>query len=211
MDEHPIAHVPDEIAHQWMREDCAALDAARQAREDNLMNVIIQTSSAAVLAIPGLFIAADVDVPKFKDAWPIYVGTLAFALAFAGACIEQVLSGKAYEAQKRVVEKYYSKKSPRTSDQRAIGRADLARNVALAIFAVAVSLGALGLAQFARGSDGKAASSSAQSVPSSVPGTDTTDADAPAVNSAASTVPRNKVEPGNNSTAASVPEERKVK
>lgn len=156
MNEHPIAHIPDATAYEWMREDCAALDAARQAREDNLMNVIVQTSSAAVLAIPGLFIASGSAIPLFETAWPVYVGTVAFALAFGSACIEQVLSGKAYQAQKRVVEQYYLKRSDQTSDKRAISRADFARNAALVFFAIAVSLASLGLAQFARGSNGKA-------------------------------------------------------
>lgn len=153
MSDHPIAHVPTQQAHEWMRAECAALDAARQAREDNLMNVIIQTSSAAVLAIPALFLASETPMPAFAEAWPVYVGTAAFGLAFACACLEQILSGMAYRAQRDVVQKYYAQESEKTCDEATVGRADLVRSLALAIFAIAVSLGGLGLAQFARGID----------------------------------------------------------
>jgi hypothetical protein len=179
---HPVAHLDSEKVHEWMRSECAVLSAARQAREDKLMDVVIQTSSAALLAIPGFLVASGRGLPSIAHSWMLAAGAIAFALSFASGCIEQILSSRAYKAQRRIVQKYYTQLSEQTLDEPAIRRADLARRSALIIFTIAVSLGALGLLQVARDPNGKptaASTAAAAAAASSAASAAACDADLP--------------------------------
>lgn len=55
-DPHPIAHISGIQCYEWMREECAALDLARQQREDNVVSLVTTISATALLGIPGLLV-----------------------------------------------------------------------------------------------------------------------------------------------------------
>jgi hypothetical protein len=165
---HPLAYVDPEKAYEWMQSQCAALMSARQAREDKLIDIVIQTSSAALLAIPGFLVASGKGLPTFTHSWLLASGALAFLISFMLGCTEQILSGKAYRAQRDVLENYYAQKSNIVVNEGANRRTDSARVAALTVFAAAVILSALGLLQVARETNdyaSTAASSSSSPAP----------------------------------------------
>jgi hypothetical protein len=185
---HPVAHLDPEKVHEWMRSECAVLTAARQAREDKLMDVVIQTSSAALLAIPGFLVASGKGLPSIANSWMLAAGASAFTMSFVCACFEQVLSSRAYKAQRQVVQDYYTQQSEETSDKTAIRRADLARRSALTMFTIAVSLGAFGLLQVARDSNGKPTTTTTTTTAAAAPSTATA---APAASTASTALATN--------------------
>jgi|GEM_PF-6523148 len=113
---HPLSHVDPDLCYQWMREDCASHDIARQTREDGLITTITQISSGALLAIPGLVFTSDSAVPTLRDEPLLYGGIGLFLCSLTLAMAEQMLSGKAYRRQKDIAQKYYMMESDRSSD-----------------------------------------------------------------------------------------------
>ena len=159
--QHPVSHVDPDKRYGWMKAECAALDAARQAREDGLIGTITQLSSAALLVIPGLLLGSDEGVPNAGDAPLLMAGILLFLVALILAMLEQYLSGHAYRRQREIVQDYYLLESEKSHDDRFDRWVRLARNSACVTFALAVLLAAAGLFDLDRTPHGNASTATA--------------------------------------------------
>ncbi|HEY0626733.1 MAG TPA: hypothetical protein VGD10_08360 [Allosphingosinicella sp.] len=143
--QHPIAHIDKLKCYEWMLAECASLNSHRQAREDSLIATITQISSAAVLAIPGLFFAADVRLPQFTDSPFLYIGVVGFLLALAASMAEQHYSAVAHAKQIEIVQAYYTRQSAEIEDQPSRQRVRYARRAAYALFTLSLLTSSLGL------------------------------------------------------------------
>ncbi|MEA1014179.1 hypothetical protein [Sphingosinicella sp. LY1275] len=123
-----------------MISQCAALEAARQAREDGLVSAVTQVSAAALLAIPGLFFSADSKMPPLVESPLIYLGIISFLAALLLAMLEQHFSAKAYQRQQEITEAYYTQQSTETHDPNALARVQRMRKGSYIFFALAVLL-----------------------------------------------------------------------
>ena len=187
--QHPVAHVEPDKRYGWMKAECAALDAARQAREDGLIGTIIQLSSAALLVIPGLLLGSDEGVPSAGDAPLLMAGILLFLVALILAMLEQYLSGHAYRRQREIVQDYYLLESEKSHDDMFDKWVRLARNSACVTFALAVLLAAAGLFDLDRTPHGNASTATATSPAATAAATATTATTASASASASATTP----------------------
>lgn len=176
---HPIAHVDPDKCYEWMRSECAALDVARQAREDGLIGTITQISSTALLAIPGLIFGSDQSFPEFLTAKMLYFGIAAFLITLLLSMVEQYLSAKAYRLQTQIVREYYALTSETTRNEAFVKWVRWCRNAACVMFAASVVLSTTALITLERKTNGKPASTthaaasatSAAAPPSSSPTT----------------------------------------
>jgi hypothetical protein len=142
---HPLAHIESLKCYEWMLAECAALNANRQARQDGLIATIIQISSAAILAIPGLLFASSAQMPTFRNGPFLYVGIISFGLALVGAMAEQHFSAIAYDRQIEVVQAYYTKRSANMEHTSSRLHVKRARGAAYFFFAVALLTSSIGL------------------------------------------------------------------
>lgn len=154
---HPLAHVDPDRSYEWMRADCSAHDLARQAREDGLIASIIQISSAALLAIPGLIFGSDSPFPSFFEAPILYVGIIAFLVTLFAAMVEQVMSGKGYERQKLIAYSYYTGESHKRDDAEFVRCLRWVRRIVYTLFGLAIVLSMLGLSKLEIKQHGQAA------------------------------------------------------
>jgi len=194
---HPISHVDPDKCYEWMRSECAALDLARQGREDGLIATVTQISSAALLAIPGLLLGSERAFPRMAEAPLLFAGLLLFVIALGLAMLEQFLSGKAYRKQVTIVQKYYLQESEERYDTSFVAWVRRTRNGACLSFAFAVLVSATGLISFDRSQNGHSpvsatpSSSSAATTTTAAPSSATTatTATTPSAAAAATTAP----------------------
>jgi hypothetical protein len=139
-----------------MLAECARLHDARQAREDGLIQTVIQISSAALLAVPSLLLGTVAGVPGFNQAHLLYGGGALFMLALSAAMLEQHLSSLAFRGQIRIVQDYYLKVSEKAEDVGAIRRLRISRYAAYGLFAAAVLATTFGLINIGNKANGKA-------------------------------------------------------
>ena len=142
---HPIDHIDSLKCYEWMLAECASANAQRHAREDGLVGTVTQISSAAILAVPGFALATDFAIPGFSKAPLLYCGLISFGFALLSAMAEQHFSSVAYAKHIEVVQAYYTKRSDLTEDLLSRSRVRVARWLAYAFFAVALSATATGL------------------------------------------------------------------
>ena len=128
-----------------MLAECASANAQRQARQDGLVATIIQISSAALLAVPGLLLASDAKIPSFVENPSLHGGLWAFGAAFITAMGEQYFSGVAYEKHVSVLHKYYTCQSDKTEDKQSRRRVRIARRCCYVLFTTAMILSTIGL------------------------------------------------------------------
>lgn len=155
-DPHPIAHVAPELLHQWMREECASLAAARQAREDNVVSTIIQIGAAALLGVPALLLSSDVKLEISLGGIGLAIGLTALAIAVSSGFLEQHFSGKAYERQRELVIAYYQQVGTEQIDVRAVQKVPRARLFAYWCFSAGALISMLSLLIVKAESSGKA-------------------------------------------------------
>jgi hypothetical protein len=93
---HPLEHLGGKERYDLLIAERAALVAARQGREDNLIGTITQISAAALLLIPGVLTSAT-RMPSARDAPVLYLGMACFFVALCASLMEQWLSGIAYQ------------------------------------------------------------------------------------------------------------------
>jgi hypothetical protein len=168
---HPMRHIDALQCHEWMLTECAALDLARQQREDNVVSSIITISSAALLAIPGLFFGKDTRLPSISDGWALYSGFGFFALGLAFAFAEQILSSSAYKRQVAISRAWYRLESTEQSDEKSVSRVGRARLACIASFAIALSFSALGLSQVRSSEHGQSSLSATATTATTPPAT----------------------------------------
>jgi hypothetical protein len=142
---HPLADIDPDKCYEWMLSQCAAAESQRQAREDGLVGTVIQISSAALLAVPGVIFAASAQLPQFHRDPLLYLGLIAFGFSLVAAMVEQYLSGLAYAKHVEIVQAYYLQESDTTEDKLSRRRARSARHTCYACFGVALIFTALGL------------------------------------------------------------------
>lgn len=135
---HPLGHVDSLKCYEWMLAECAALNASRQAREDQIVSSIIQISSAAILAVPGIIFATDIKIPSFLESPFLYIGLISFITAMISALAEQHYSAIAHDRHIEIVYKYYTKVSDITEDAVSRQNVKTARKFAYASFIVAL-------------------------------------------------------------------------
>jgi drug/metabolite transporter (DMT)-like permease len=133
--------------HEWMRQECAALNLARQQREDAIVTSVTNISSAALLAIPGLLFSKGLRLPEFGEGWALYVGFACFGMALTLAFLEQILSSSAYRKQAEITQKYYRLESEDQDDKPSVRRVNNARQACVYVFGAALAFSALGLSQ----------------------------------------------------------------
>jgi hypothetical protein len=109
------------------------------------MSTVSQISSAALLAIPGVFFAASTPMPDIRHGWLLYAGIISFGLSLVAAMLEQHLSAIAYERQIEVVQAYYTKQSTEREHPVSLRRVKKARRAAYLLFALALIMSSLGL------------------------------------------------------------------
>lgn len=143
--EHPLAHIEPLKRYEWMLSERASLEACRQARQDGLVATIIQISSAALLAIPGLFLAKDSVLPAASDSPLIYIGIGLFGLALIASMLEQHLSVVANEKHIEIVQNYYIGNSSEVEDSATRSRVAWARKTAYSAFVLAMASSSAGL------------------------------------------------------------------
>jgi hypothetical protein len=144
-EEHPLSHVDSLRAYEWMLAECAALNANRQARQDSIISTVTQISSAALLAIPGLFFAKDSRFPEFRHDPFLYVGLLLFLGALAAAMAEQHFSAVAHEKQIEICQAYYTKQSSTKEDVQSRRHVQWVRRGAYFLFGTALLVSSLAL------------------------------------------------------------------
>lgn len=166
---HPLSHVDKDRCYEWMRAECAALESARQSREDGIIGTITQISSTALLAIPGLLFGSDQSFPSLYDAPLLYFGIAAFLVTLCLAMLEQFLSAKAYRRQTQIVSEYYLMQSDRTSDSAFVMWVRRCRNGACIMFGLAVVISAAALMMLERKADGKSTATSTATATSAAP------------------------------------------
>ena len=180
---HPIRHISALQCHEWMLRDCAALDLARQQREDSIVNTVTTISAAALLAIPGLLFGKDSQLPPFEQAYALYFGFVFFGIALGLAITEQILSSSAYRKQAEITKAYYTLQSSAEMDSKFVAKVDLARVSCISVFSLALLLSAIGFSQVRSNSHGKssaavtaaaAATSSSPSASASAPSSSAT-------------------------------------
>jgi len=137
--------VPLAKRYDRMLEQCANLNAARQARQDSLTATITQISSAALLAVPG-FLLASVDAASAWNGW-LKLGLAALALALLSAMAEQHFSAVAHAKHIKIVEKYYLLESSVREDKKSRLHVKIARQIAYGTFVAAIILTSAGLFQ----------------------------------------------------------------
>lgn len=152
---HPLAHIKGAQCHEWLRADCAALELARQEREDSIIASITNISSASLVAIPGLIFGVGTMLPEFRTGWALYSGLAGFGLALALAFLEQIASSSAYRKQADIARAYYHKQSATRSDDKSVKFVNRLRNSAILVFGMALLLSAYGLTQLRRSEDVK--------------------------------------------------------
>lgn len=154
---HPLAHVDQDRRHDWMREDCAAYNTARQAREDAIITTITQISSAALLAIPGILFGANKDFPTFHQKPSLYLGIVLFFISLVFSMIEQYISAKACRHQVKIAEAFYTMESEVRDDSKLIPWVRRSRNIACIVFGVAIVITASSLITLERTGNGNSA------------------------------------------------------
>lgn len=149
-----------------MRQDCAALASAQQSREDGLVQTITQISSAAILAIPGVLLSSDIEVPTFREGWLLYLGTIMFLLALTASMLEQYFSAQSYRKHEEIAKSYYFLDTNKDCDKYSIARVDATRIIACVLFGVALLLSATGIIYLMEKEHDKPATSSSASAAS---------------------------------------------
>ena len=144
---HPLQHITALQCHEWMLRDCAALELARQQREDGVITTVTNISSGALLAIPGLLFSKGLELPPFFDNQALYIGFTCFGIALASAITEQIMSRAAYKRQADISKAYHRLESTIQSDIKSVGRVEFTRNSSILFFAAALLLSAYGLTQ----------------------------------------------------------------
>lgn len=142
---HPLAHIDPEVAYGWMLSECAAATTQRQARQDGLVATVTQVSSAALLAVPGLLFATQAKFPAATRDPLLYLGLLAFGLAFLSALAEQFFSSAAHDKHIQIMHEYYTFRSVKTEDRQSRRQVKIARNLCYAFFALALISTTFGL------------------------------------------------------------------
>ena len=135
---HPLSHVDTDKCYEWLRLDCAALDLARQAREDGLIGTVTQISSAALLAIPALLLNSEKEFPRWAEDRLLITGVTLFVLSLSLAMTEQLMSAKSYDRQTRIARDYYLQRSEKREDETFVLWVGRIRRSAYATFAAAV-------------------------------------------------------------------------
>jgi hypothetical protein len=146
-----------------MLRESASLHLARQQREDALVSTVTTISSAALVAIPGLFLTKGISFPNLISGGVLYFGFLCFGLSLFLAFLEQFLSAKAYQKQIEITQAYYRLESEEQEDKVAVKRLSFIRNLCLIVFFVAIIFTAIGLSQIGSSLDGKSATTSTTS------------------------------------------------
>lgn len=172
--DHPLSHIDKWRRYQWMREDCAQYESAREAREDNLIAVVIQISSAALIAIPGFIFNVYKKFPALSEEPLIFIGLFGFFISLICAMAEQMLSAHAYGRQSKVATAYYQMRSHQTFDSKFTRWTKVCRYVAYASFVLSLAVSAIAIAYFEEPVDvGKkaisAAATTATATPSATP------------------------------------------
>jgi hypothetical protein len=187
---HPMRHISALQCHEWMLRDCAALELARQQREDSIVATITNVSAAALLAIPGLLFSKDLILPSFEEGSVLYLGYTCFLLAFSLAVLEQVFSTSAYEIQADISKAYYRLESLNQSDSYAVWKVTFTRKLCIWSFCLALLLSAIGFGQVRSNNNGRPdtpAASTPAAAPSTAAAAPSTAAAAPSTAAAAST------------------------
>ena len=160
---HPLSKIDPARCHAWMREDCAQYDTAREAREDNLIGVIIQITSAALLAIPSLIFGLSKKFPDFSEAPFIHTGLAGLFLSLLLAMGEQLLSAHAYKRRRKIAIKYYQKKSDVVSDPVFAACTRWCRYSAYALFVLSLAVSAAAIASYEDSEDDRRSTAAASS------------------------------------------------
>jgi hypothetical protein len=125
-----------------MLEQCANLNATRQARQDGLIGTITQISSAALLAVPGFMLSSR---NTHVWNWEMKLVLIALVVSLLSAMGEQHLSVKAHAKHVEIVQKYYLLESADREDKKSRAQVKLSRQFAYASFLVAIVLTSAGL------------------------------------------------------------------
>lgn len=169
---HPLAHISGSICYQWMREECAALQLARQQREDNIISSITSMSSAGLVAIPTILFTTSNEVPQGWRYIPTILGIILLSLSLSLALWEQIISANAYSEQEEISRNYYLKISPIRDNEKRYKLIKKIRTSCIFTFGIALGLCAIGLTQLRKHNDGKApisATATATAITSSPP------------------------------------------
>ena len=139
---HPLDDCDPTECYQTMMSERTELIKARREAEDNLVKTIIQLSSALVVLLAGFAVQSKVDLVGLPY-WLFVLATICSAVAIAAGLAEHFYSSKAYLAQQKLVEDYFSKRISSFSEPKENAQVRKAQLAAFASFLV--SLGLLGI------------------------------------------------------------------
>ncbi|WP_156348576.1 hypothetical protein [Sphingomonas sp. Leaf23] len=150
---HPLDGCADDELYKIMMSERTELIKARRDAEDTLIKTIIQLSSSLITLTAGFVSLTSVRIVPHA-IWPLSITLIGLLLAVVSGLLENIFSSRAYSAQQKNLEEYFSKRIKVFEEPKENRYIRITQRVSFGMFSLSlIAIGVFGVLQ-AGGSNG---------------------------------------------------------